>query len=175
MGAAIIGFFLGYIVILFWAGLPQVRRFFLKHGGIVNRVVGVTFTYRVVGQDAEHARLHSGVPGLARANERLLVERAGGGVVARVRVRERQVAPREQRAVLVTELLEHADARREERLSLVLVDDVAEHEARVGGSPGVVERRVERESLLRPCAARRRFAEVHRHDRRSEQRSRPRG
>jgi threonine efflux protein len=43
MGAAIVGFFLGYIVILFWAGLPQVRRFFLKHGGVVNRVVGVTF------------------------------------------------------------------------------------------------------------------------------------
>ena len=43
MGAAIVGFFLGYVVILFWAGLPQVRRFFLKHGGIVTRVVGVTF------------------------------------------------------------------------------------------------------------------------------------
>lgn len=43
MGSAIVGFLLGYVVILFWAGLPQVRRFFLKHGGVVNRVVGVTF------------------------------------------------------------------------------------------------------------------------------------
>ncbi|MHB2167546.1 LysE family translocator [Alsobacter sp. R-9] len=43
MGAAVIGFFLGYIVILFWAGLPAVRRFFLKHGRAVTRVVGVTF------------------------------------------------------------------------------------------------------------------------------------
>ena len=29
MGAATIGFLLGYVVILFWAGLPAVRRFFL--------------------------------------------------------------------------------------------------------------------------------------------------
>jgi threonine efflux protein len=43
MGGAILGFFLGYLVILFWAGLPMVRRFFLKHGRIVSRVVGVTF------------------------------------------------------------------------------------------------------------------------------------
>lgn len=43
MGAAVIGFLLGYVVILFWAGLPAVRRFFLRHGRIVTRVVGVTF------------------------------------------------------------------------------------------------------------------------------------
>ncbi|MCP8937195.1 LysE family transporter [Alsobacter sp. SYSU M60028] len=43
MAAAIAGFLLGYVVILFWAGLPRVRRFFLKHGRVVNRVVGVTF------------------------------------------------------------------------------------------------------------------------------------
>lgn len=43
MGAATIGFLLGYVVILFWAGLPAVRRFFLKHGRAVTRVVGITF------------------------------------------------------------------------------------------------------------------------------------
>ena len=43
MAAATVGFLLGYVVILFWAGLPGVRRFFLKHGRIVTRVVGVTF------------------------------------------------------------------------------------------------------------------------------------
>ncbi|WP_158266732.1 LysE family translocator [Alsobacter soli] len=43
MGAAVLGFLLGYVVILFWAGLPLVRRFFLKHGRVVTRVVGVTF------------------------------------------------------------------------------------------------------------------------------------
>ncbi|GGH27362.1 lysine transporter LysE [Alsobacter metallidurans] len=43
MGAAVIGFFLGYIVVLFWAGLPLVRRFFLRHGRVVTRVVGVMF------------------------------------------------------------------------------------------------------------------------------------
>lgn len=43
MGAAVIGFLLGYVVIVFWAGLDVVRRFFLRHGQLVNRVVGVTF------------------------------------------------------------------------------------------------------------------------------------
>jgi threonine/homoserine/homoserine lactone efflux protein len=43
MGAAVTGFLLGYVVIVFWAGLDVVRRFFLKHGRLVNRVVGVTF------------------------------------------------------------------------------------------------------------------------------------
>lgn len=43
MGAAVIGFLLGYVVILFWAGLPAVRQFFLQHGRLVTRVVGVTF------------------------------------------------------------------------------------------------------------------------------------
>jgi threonine/homoserine/homoserine lactone efflux protein len=43
MGAATVGFLLGYVVILFWAGLPAVRRFFLKHGRAVTRIVGVTF------------------------------------------------------------------------------------------------------------------------------------
>ena len=43
MGAAICGFLAGYVVILFWAGLQPVRRFFLKHGRAVSRVVGVTF------------------------------------------------------------------------------------------------------------------------------------
>jgi threonine/homoserine/homoserine lactone efflux protein len=43
MAAAIAGFLAGYVVILFWAGLPPVRRFFLRHGATVTRVVGVTF------------------------------------------------------------------------------------------------------------------------------------
>ena len=43
MGAATVGFLLGYVVILFWAGLPAIRRFFLRHGKAVTRVVGVTF------------------------------------------------------------------------------------------------------------------------------------
>ncbi len=34
---------LGYVATLFWAGLPLVRRFFLTHGVIVTRVIGVTF------------------------------------------------------------------------------------------------------------------------------------
>jgi hypothetical protein len=28
---------------LFWAGLPLVRRFFLIHGVVVTRIIGVTF------------------------------------------------------------------------------------------------------------------------------------
>jgi threonine efflux protein len=43
MAAAILGFLAGYVVILFWAGLPAVRRFFLTHGRLVGRIVGVTF------------------------------------------------------------------------------------------------------------------------------------
>lgn len=43
MGAAIIGFLLGIGTILVFAGLPAVRRFFLRHGRAVTRVVGVTF------------------------------------------------------------------------------------------------------------------------------------
>lgn len=38
-----IGIVLGYVATLFWAGLPLVRRFFLTHGVIVTRVIGVTF------------------------------------------------------------------------------------------------------------------------------------
>ena len=38
-----LGIVLGYVVTLFWAGLPLVRRFFLTHGVIVTRVIGVTF------------------------------------------------------------------------------------------------------------------------------------
>ena len=43
MGAAVVGFLAGYVVILYWAGLPVVRRFFLRPGRAVTRVVGVTF------------------------------------------------------------------------------------------------------------------------------------
>jgi threonine/homoserine/homoserine lactone efflux protein len=44
MGLAVwIGIVLGYVATLFWAGLPLVRRFFLTHGVIVTRVIGVTF------------------------------------------------------------------------------------------------------------------------------------
>lgn len=41
--AAWIGIVLGYVATLFWAGLPLVRRFFLTHGVIVTRVIGMTF------------------------------------------------------------------------------------------------------------------------------------
>jgi threonine efflux protein len=41
--SAWIGIVLGYVATLFWAGLPLVRRFFLTHGLIVTRVIGVTF------------------------------------------------------------------------------------------------------------------------------------
>ncbi|MFA6266214.1 MAG: LysE family translocator [Pseudolabrys sp.] len=41
--SAWIGLVLGYVSTLFWAGLPFVRRFFLTHGIIVTRVIGVTF------------------------------------------------------------------------------------------------------------------------------------
>ena len=44
MGLAVwTGIVLGYVATLFWAGLPLVRRFFLTHGVIVTRVIGVTF------------------------------------------------------------------------------------------------------------------------------------
>jgi len=41
--AAWIGIVLGYVATLFWAGLPIVRRFFLLHGVVVTRIIGVTF------------------------------------------------------------------------------------------------------------------------------------
>lgn len=43
LGAALIGFILADIVIVFWAGLPSVRRFFSAHGRAVTRAVGVIF------------------------------------------------------------------------------------------------------------------------------------
>ncbi|WP_168201676.1 LysE family translocator [Phreatobacter aquaticus] len=43
MGTAIIGYVLADIILIAIAGLPAVRRFFLTHGLIVTRIVGVTF------------------------------------------------------------------------------------------------------------------------------------
>jgi threonine/homoserine/homoserine lactone efflux protein len=43
MGAAFLGFLLADATLIFAAGLTPVRRFFLKHGMIVTRVVGVLF------------------------------------------------------------------------------------------------------------------------------------
>ena len=43
MGAAFLGFLLADATLVFAAGLAPVRRFFLKHGVIVTRVVGVLF------------------------------------------------------------------------------------------------------------------------------------
>jgi threonine/homoserine/homoserine lactone efflux protein len=43
MGAAFLGFLLADATLIFAAGLPAVRRFFLRHGRIVTRVVGVLF------------------------------------------------------------------------------------------------------------------------------------
>ena len=43
LGAAIVGFLAADATLIFAAGLPSVRRFFLAHGVIVTRVVGVMF------------------------------------------------------------------------------------------------------------------------------------
>ncbi|WP_165492765.1 LysE family translocator [Lichenihabitans psoromatis] len=43
LGAALVGFILADILIVFWAGLPMVRRFFSAHRGIITRSVGVIF------------------------------------------------------------------------------------------------------------------------------------
>ena len=43
LGAAFIGFVLADVVLIFWAGLPAVRRFFARNGLIVTRCVGVIF------------------------------------------------------------------------------------------------------------------------------------
>jgi len=43
MVAAFAGFILANGLLVFWAGLPAVRRFILSHGGFVTRAVGVVF------------------------------------------------------------------------------------------------------------------------------------
>jgi threonine/homoserine/homoserine lactone efflux protein len=43
MAAALVGFLAGDAVLVGWAGLPAIRRFFLRHGLWVTRIVGVTF------------------------------------------------------------------------------------------------------------------------------------
>jgi threonine/homoserine/homoserine lactone efflux protein len=43
MAAAFVGFLAGNVVLVFSAGLPAVRRFFLRHGAIVTRGVGLMF------------------------------------------------------------------------------------------------------------------------------------
>jgi len=43
MLAAFAGFLAADMVLVFAAGLPAVRRFFLRHGAAVTRVVGVLF------------------------------------------------------------------------------------------------------------------------------------
>ena len=43
MGAALLGFLAADATLVFAAGLPAVRRFFLTHGVIVTRIVGVLF------------------------------------------------------------------------------------------------------------------------------------
>lgn len=43
LGAAIVGFLLADATLIFAAGLPVVRRFFLRHGLIVTRFVGLLF------------------------------------------------------------------------------------------------------------------------------------
>jgi threonine efflux protein len=60
MGAAVLGFLAGYVVILFWAGLPLVRRFFLRHGKAVTRVVGVTFVLFGIKSIADAGRGFAG-------------------------------------------------------------------------------------------------------------------
>ena len=41
--AAFVGFLLADVTLIFAAGLPAVRRFFLTHGVAVTRIVGVIF------------------------------------------------------------------------------------------------------------------------------------
>jgi hypothetical protein len=41
--AAFVGFLLADVTLIFTAGLPAVRRFFLTHGVAVTRLVGVIF------------------------------------------------------------------------------------------------------------------------------------
>ena len=43
MVSAFAGFVIANILLVFWAGLPAVRRFILSHGGLVTRAVGVVF------------------------------------------------------------------------------------------------------------------------------------
>jgi threonine/homoserine/homoserine lactone efflux protein len=43
MAAAFVGFLAGDLTLIFAAGLPAVRRFFLRHGVIVTRIVGALF------------------------------------------------------------------------------------------------------------------------------------
>lgn len=43
MGAAFIGFVAADVLMVFWAGLPQVRRFFARHEVLLTRAVGVIF------------------------------------------------------------------------------------------------------------------------------------
>ena len=43
MGSALIGFLLADATLIFAAGLPMVRRFFLRHGRILTRFVGLLF------------------------------------------------------------------------------------------------------------------------------------
>ena len=43
LATAFIGFVLADTVLIFWAGLPAVRRFFARHGLVVTRCVGIVF------------------------------------------------------------------------------------------------------------------------------------
>ena len=43
LATAFIGFILADAVLVFWAGLPAVRRFFARHGRVVTRAVGLIF------------------------------------------------------------------------------------------------------------------------------------
>jgi len=43
MAAAFLGFLAGDMTLIFAAGLPAVRRFFIRHGAVVTRVVGCLF------------------------------------------------------------------------------------------------------------------------------------
>jgi threonine/homoserine/homoserine lactone efflux protein len=43
MVAAFAGFVVANILLVFWAGLPAVRRFILSHGAVVTRAVGILF------------------------------------------------------------------------------------------------------------------------------------
>jgi threonine/homoserine/homoserine lactone efflux protein len=57
--AAFAGFVLADLVLIFAAGLPAVRRFFLRHGRVVTRVVGVLFI--AVGARSVFDAAHSAI------------------------------------------------------------------------------------------------------------------
>ena len=99
------------------------------------------------------------------------MERARLGGLAEGLVREGEVTRREQRAVLVAERTECADAVVVERARAQAIGrEVAEHERRVGRAPAVSERVGDADRLLGPRRRRGLLAGVGGHHRGADQR-----